>query len=72
MQNIFICDCRGNLNANNSELPCSSCGGINPNLFQPFAKKIVEKVLQEIEDAYGDSEELLFGHFIRLKKHILS
>lgn len=26
-----ICGCRGNLNANNPELPCSSCGGINPN-----------------------------------------
>jgi len=25
-----ICNCRGNLNANNPDLPCSSCGGINP------------------------------------------
>ena len=26
-----MCNCRGNLNANSPELPCSSCGGVNPN-----------------------------------------
>lgn len=26
----IVCNCRGNLNANNPALPCSSCGGTNP------------------------------------------
>lgn len=25
-----ICNCRGNINANKPELPCSNCGGENP------------------------------------------
>lgn len=34
------CGCRGNLNANNPKLPCSSCGGRNPSQPSP---KIGEK-----------------------------
>jgi hypothetical protein len=29
-KNTQICNCRGNLNANNPDLPCYSCGGVNP------------------------------------------
>lgn len=51
-----LCNCRGNLNANNPNLPCSSCGGINPVMPKKDKRDWVK-----FHKALGDRLELFCG-----------
>lgn len=54
-----FCNCRGNMNANNPELPCSSCGGINP---------MKSKIIGEVPVVNSKSMKRLIKNAVRFEK----
>ena len=40
-------------------------------VIEAYTRRVKENLLKEIENAYGDSEELLYGDFKKLKEEIL-
>lgn len=69
-----ICNCRGNGNANNVDLPCSSCGGINPMKFTPSRSEVGESSLETelVELLIGDLNYPDGWDYSRLAKSILA
>jgi hypothetical protein len=70
------CKCRGNSNANYPELPCSSCGGRNPNWKPDNKIDIAEEAWKQQKERMGkyyseqESWELRFDEMINNKyKH---
>lgn len=49
------CNCRGNMNANNPKLLCSSCGGVNPMLFKDAFEQKRQRALEEVDTLFRDT-----------------
>lgn len=51
-EKLKACNCRGNLNTRNPDMPCSTCKGINPNnaIYLAGASDERQVVIKEIEE----------------------